>query len=233
MELPTYLAVADALEATLVHEPAGTRVASEHELARVHSVSRLTARAALDELEQRHVVRRRKGSGTFVTRRYDYPVSTGPTPSWSEIVRTAGGEPRADVLDIAAAVEVPPAPVAGPLTRLTRMCWVNAERALHKTSWLTAAVVPGLAEALDGSDSLYAALDRAYGLRPVRRTLRAELVRPPEGVAEALDLRRNAEVIAVTTYTHSDRLQRTVEVTQAWLHTDVFRLVVDLGSHPV
>src|SRR3954468_3694621 len=44
----------------------GDSVASERELARLHSVSLMTARHALAGLEQEGVVERRRGAGTFV-----------------------------------------------------------------------------------------------------------------------------------------------------------------------
>src|SRR6266542_4322270 len=44
----------------------GDAVSSERELARLHSVSLMTARHALASLEREGVVERRRGAGTFV-----------------------------------------------------------------------------------------------------------------------------------------------------------------------
>lgn len=228
--MPTYLTVAAELEAKLSSEPAGTRVASENELARAYGMSRLTARAVLDELELRHVVRRRRGSGTFVHHRYQFVVATGPTLSWSEAVRAGGGVPRAEVTGLSTVDSAPEFPAEGPLLLLHRTGWVNDERGLCKVSWLVPSLVPGLGEALPQHPSLFVALDTAYGLGPVRRTIRAELVRPPDDIREALNLRRDAEVIYALTHTSSQRLGRPVEVTATWLRTDIFRLVVELGT---
>jgi len=214
---PTYLTVADQLEAALINQPAGTRVESEHELARRHGVNRLTAKAALDELEQRHLVRRRRGSGTYVMHRYDYMLGSGPSPSWSETVRAGGGTPRADVVDLRR---------RGDTVHLRRLGYVNDDKALFKQSELAADLVPGLREALAEHGSLYDTLDRGYHLRPHRRVERAELIRPPAEVAERLELKRNTEVIAAVIRTHSDHVGREVERTRVWLRTDFFRLVV-------
>ena len=231
--MPTYLAIAAELEAKLSEEPAGTRVASENELARAYGLSRLTARAVLDELELRHVVRRRRGSGTFVHHRYRFVVANQPTLSWSEAVRAGGGTPRAEITDLstvdASPLEAKGVLGEGPLLFLRRTGWVNDERALCKESWLIPQSVPGLGEALPGQPSLFTALDAVYGLVPSRKTVRAELVRPPEDVRSALDLQRDAEVIYALTHTSSERLGALVEVTRCWLRTDVFRLVVELG----
>ncbi|MBB5867948.1 GntR family transcriptional regulator [Allocatelliglobosispora scoriae] len=232
MEAPTYLALADELERLLATEPAGARVASEHELARRHGVNRLTARAALDELEQRRVVRRRRGSGTFVSRRYDVIVSPLAMPNWAQLVRAAGGTAHAEVVgaELAAAPDEIGAAlgVSGPLLVVQRVGRVDGQRALFKTSWLAADLVPGLTEALPRHDSLLAAIEGAYGLQPVRHALRAEIVAPPVHVVTALELPRNTEVVRIDSRTDSDRTGRRVEITHSWLRTDVFRLVVDL-----
>ena len=60
----TYLVLADSLAEQIADMAPGTRLPSENELITEHGVSRITARAALSELEQRHLVRRARGSGT-------------------------------------------------------------------------------------------------------------------------------------------------------------------------
>ncbi len=217
MEQPTYLAVADHLESMLLRQPAGTRVESEHELARRHGINRLTAKAVLDELEQRHLVRRRRGSGTYVMHRYDYVLSTGPSASWSDTVRAGGGTPRADVVDLRR---------RGQTLHLRRLGYVNDDKALFKHSELAADLVPGLRQALAEHGSLYDTLERGYDLHPHRTVERAELVRPPVEVAEILELKRNTEVIAAVIHTDSRSVGRRVERTAVWLRTDFFRLVV-------
>jgi DNA-binding GntR family transcriptional regulator len=79
--MPAYLALADRLEADLAGLSPGARVSSEHELAARHQVSRLTARAALQELERRYVVERTQGLGTFVARRITYRIGPGSPPA--------------------------------------------------------------------------------------------------------------------------------------------------------
>ncbi|GIF97568.1 GntR family transcriptional regulator [Catellatospora citrea] len=228
MDVPTYLVLADRLEHELAAEPAGARVPSEHELARLHAVNRLTARAALDELEQRRVVRRRRGSGTFVSRRYDMTVTPQSALSWSQVVRAAGGSARAEVVD--GPTQASPEDLGNGVDVLVlhRVGWVDGQRALCKTSWLATDLVPGLHEALPRHDSLFTALEQAYGLRPQRHALRAEITAPPPAVRETLDLPRNTEVVWIASRTDSERTGRTVEVTHSWLRADLFRLVVDL-----
>ncbi len=87
----SYLAVSHELELELVNAEAGAPVSSEAELARRYRVSRLTARAALQELERRHLVTRIQGRGTFVLRRLEYRIAPDGPASFTEIVTRAGG----------------------------------------------------------------------------------------------------------------------------------------------
>ena len=86
---PTYQVLADELAKEIVAVEPGERLPSEVELAERYSVSRLTARAAVQELERRYLVRRAKGSGTYVAHRVDYVISPRFT-SWTEMVHRAG-----------------------------------------------------------------------------------------------------------------------------------------------
>ncbi|MCQ8187078.1 GntR family transcriptional regulator [Streptomyces rugosispiralis] len=75
MSATRYLEIAERLSAELAECAHGTRVAGEAEIARRFGVGRAAARAAVQELERRFVVRRTQGAGTFVNRRIDYVIS--------------------------------------------------------------------------------------------------------------------------------------------------------------
>src|SRR5262245_57986254 len=89
-----YLDIAEDLAARLPEYGPGGRLPTEAELAEQLQVNRLTARAAIQELERRFLVRRYRGVGTFVATRIDYVVTAENPPSWHETVRLAGGTPR-------------------------------------------------------------------------------------------------------------------------------------------
>src|SRR5580692_8252671 len=97
-----YAEIVDKLVDDLAGCRPGTRVASEHELAARFAVSRAVAGAALRELESRLLVRRVRGSGTFVNGRIDYVMSADRVPSFSKAVRKMGLEPRHVVRSITA-----------------------------------------------------------------------------------------------------------------------------------
>ncbi len=56
----------------------GARFLSEHQLTQRFSCSRQTVRRALEVLEQRGVVKRIQGSGTFISDSAQYPTSDQP-----------------------------------------------------------------------------------------------------------------------------------------------------------
>jgi GntR family transcriptional regulator len=150
----SHLSLSQRLEEQLAKASPGDPVPSENELARHHKVHRMTARAALQELERRHLVRRVQGRGTFVVRRLDYRISTEGPASFTEIVRSAGGNPSTTTDQV----------LVRPPTRAERRSLALAPRAhvveLRRTRWLDyepvgvgisvlpAALVPGLPEKL-------------------------------------------------------------------------------------
>jgi DNA-binding GntR family transcriptional regulator len=231
---PTYLKLADELEAVARNADPGARLPSEHELCDRYAVSRLTARSALQELERRHLVRRVRGSGTFVARRIDYPVRAGMAPSWSETVRRAGAEPYQAVLGIG--VVEPPSlvrsalglPARASVVAVTRLAHVDALVSGIATSWLPRRVLGGsdLDEFVSDGGSLYAALcDR--GFRPTRRWTRAELdVVPPE-VAPQLELEGRPLVWHTSSLNEDAATGQAIEYAESWSRPDVFRMIFE------
>lgn len=86
----SYLEIAATLGDQLSAAPTGAQVPSEHALMAAHGVSRPTARAALQELQQRYLVRRVRGSGTFVNRRIDYVIGAHVPPSGTATFARSG-----------------------------------------------------------------------------------------------------------------------------------------------
>src|ERR1041385_6647081 len=96
---PRYLDIAEDLAARLPEYGPGGKLPTEMQLAAQLQVNRLPARAPVQELERRFLVRRYRGLGTFVTTRIDYVVSGENPPSWHETVRRAGAGPRGGALE--------------------------------------------------------------------------------------------------------------------------------------
>ena len=232
----SYLALSRQLEQELATAAPGDLVASENDLAHRFRVSRLTARAALQELERRHLVRRVQGRGTFVARRLDYKVSSDGPASFTEIVREAGGEP----LTTTDAVVVRPAtalerrhlalPARSKVVELRRRRWLGAEPVGVGTSVLPVSVVPDFAARYEDGASLYGVLAETYGLEPRRSWFRCEVSTAPEDVADELELRGRPELFHNQGRLDSRRLGIPIEVNDGWLRTDVFNVVIEISS---
>lgn len=231
----TYLALADLLEREIVQLHPGERVPSEHALASTHEVNRLTARAALQELERRHLVRRVQGAGTFVARRIEHRIAAGSPPSLSATIAASGLE--IEQRNVRARTVRPPAWVrddlglrAGERTVVIQRSTVfEGEVVACSTSWLVAALVPDLARSLPAVGSLFAALD-ALGLAPERSRSRAELEVVPADVARALGLAGRPLAWSLVSVNRSRTHERPLEVSSSWLRADLFRVVFELGG---
>lgn len=234
---PTYLELADGLAASL--GPVGARVMSENELAELHGVSRPTARAVLQELERRYLVRRVRGAGTFVSRRIDYVISNDTAPSASATLRMAGCEPVVEVID--ARTIGAPADIAihldvertTPVVHLQRLVRVEGLMTSWTSAYLLARLVPGLATLMRSQTSLFDTLRERYGIVAQRRWSRASLELPTDTVIAALELDGRPPTWLLEGVNH-DRAdpRRAVEFTRSWMRADVINVVFEMGRPP-
>lgn len=234
---PTYLELAEGLAADF--RVVGDRVPSENQIASAHGVSRPTARAALQELERRFLVRRTRGAGTFVSRRIDYVISDSRPPSASATLRAAGAEPTTHLVE---ARSLPsPADVAWHLgiERGTRVVLVRRLITIDGilTSWTSAylpsALVPGLGAELATRQSLFDVLSDVYGIRVRRRWSRASLDLPPASVVAALRLEGTPPTWMLEGVDERrDRTRQAVEFTRSWMRADVLNVVFEMGQPP-
>lgn len=231
---PTYQAVAAELVELCQTLKPGEKIPSEHEVADRHHVSRITARSALQELEQRHLIRRTRGAGSFVGLRLPYPVRSGMAPSFSRIVRSAGHDPAHKVLSattVRASAEVARAllvPRGRSVVRLERLGLVDGLPAAHQTSYVPVSVAPELAERV-GDGSLTEAFVEDYGLDPDRWWSRAELAVTPGEVAEHLELAGPALAWRIESVNVCARRGTPIECTVGWLRADSFRVFLEVG----
>lgn len=231
----SYLMLSDLLETELRDATPGDLVPSEHQLARRHGVSRLTARAALQEMERRNLVRRIQGRGTFVARRIDYRITPDLPASFTEIVRQSGVEPtttndrvfsRAASAAERIALELPR---GARVVEVRRRRWIDGELVGTAASVLPADLVPGLAGRLGKKGSVYNTLVKEYDLQPVRTWSRVEIEVATTEVAERLELRGRPHVIRFQGRLESDRTGRPIEMGDSWLRADIFNVVMEIG----
>jgi DNA-binding GntR family transcriptional regulator len=140
----------------------GERMPSEPELARRRTVSRSSMRAAIAMLEEEGYVRRRHGSGTYVTHRPALPNDLGRNFGVSSLIASTGLEPGTVEEEYG---EVPaPASVAAalgvtegnPVSSLRRVRTASGRRVVDVTDWCRVEHLPP--EDLPQVGSIYAAL---------------------------------------------------------------------------
>lgn len=231
----SYHRLADDLASAIERMQPGERLPSEHELVARHGVSRITARAALGELERRHLVRRVRGSGTFVALRLDYPVTSAGPPSFSEVVARHGRTPSHHIDGIRTVR--PPRTIRetlalrpGAMTvRVRRRGFVDGDVVSCQTHWLPAPLVPGLRGELEARDSLFRTLVDAYGFDPRRFWSRAELATVPGDVADALGFEGRPQAWNIESCNRCAATGRIVELAHGWLRADAFRVRFEHG----
>lgn len=214
--------------------PAGTRVASEHELMRAHDVPRSVARRAVDELVERYELRRVQGAGTFVNRRVDYVISSRNPPSLHATVAAAGGTARTFVLDVGThpvpdgVAQRLAAKPGEPLTRIRRLGYVDDMVASTVEEWIAPGVLDHADVSLRVVESLHEIL-RMGGHDPVRAWSRAAQEYAPDDVCARLEV-DGRPLWVVETVSRDARTERLLMTSRTWMRQDVVRLVFEFAT---
>jgi GntR family transcriptional regulator len=149
------------------HLKPGDAVDSERELAKIHRVSLMTARHALAELEREGMVERRRGAGTFVA---PPKIHFNKLMSFTEQMSGRSLSARSRVLsfgpidneqEIAARLALP---ANSRLIKLERLREGGTEPFALETCYLSADEFGGLTGASLERGSLFATLERDYGV---------------------------------------------------------------------
>jgi GntR family transcriptional regulator len=169
--VPRYRQLADQLAVLITDAEPGVRLPSEHEMAAHLGVSRATAIQALKDLENRGLVHRKQGRGSFTadTDRAIRSTDASWLPSFSDDLRKAGRSTHEDVLSCS--VVRAPADVSSAFEDMTntrlwcvkRVIYSGDEPVIHATSWLSRQIYPELDRSEIASASLYQHLQHRYG----------------------------------------------------------------------
>jgi len=219
--------VLDLMEALEV----GTAIPSERQLTQELGVSRLTVRAALDELVRDGYLDRRHGSGTYVTE----PKIAQPLTltSFSEDMRRRGMTPGSRTLELVVtstgarlARRLAVSPEA-PLVRVKRLRLADDEPMAMEVLHIPQALVPGLTKADFEDHSFYELLEERYGIVIASGTQSIEPTVTSEEESEVLGvpLHTPAFLFERTTVSESGRI---VEFVRSIYRGDRYRLVADL-----
>jgi GntR family transcriptional regulator len=169
----------------------GDRVPSERELAGLAGVSRLTARAALDSLARRGLLRRGVGRRGTVVSSSKLSLDLTDFAGFTEMVGRHGVRATARIQTVS---QLPaPEEVAHELEipgghgvyRVRRVRLADGEPIALEDSWIPAAPFPNLLTR-DLRGSLYRLMRDDYGIAPVRAVQRLEPVLAQANHAEAL-----------------------------------------------
>jgi DNA-binding GntR family transcriptional regulator len=230
-----YREIAETLAVEIAALPPGSRLEGEHAIAARFGVGRSAARAALQELERRLLVRRVKGRGTFTAQRVDYTISAQRPPSWSETLRAVGARPRTVVRrcepvglpeHVAARIE---RPVGSPAYVLNRRSFTDDLPASWGAEWIPADLVPELPAAVRVEESLHTILRQMAGVDPVRGWVRASMEVAQGEVADELGLDVGSAVWFVESLNRDGAEGPPVCLTQRWIRADAIRVVFEAG----
>jgi GntR family phosphonate transport system transcriptional regulator len=232
-----YAEIVDSLVGDLAGCQPGARVASEHEIAARFAVSRAVAGAAMRELESRLLVRRVRGSGTFVNGRIDYIISADRVPSFSQTVRAAGAEPRSAVRaisaeplpgELAARLEREP---GSPAHRIVRQSWINDMPSGWVIEWIPDDMFPDGADvAVRAVESLDQVLRQMGGVEPVRAWCRVSMELPPPEVAAGIETDPGRHVWLVESVSRDAHRGFPIMTSIWWTRPDVIRITVEMSN---
>lgn len=236
--MPYYFQLAEVLEQEIVSgrwEP-GTRLPSEPELCDRYGLSRTTVRQALARLEQRALVDRLKGQGTFVQRGrpglwllqssegffHDEVDRLGRTVT-SRVLRAERGRLPGWACR---ALDLRPGSAGATLERLRS---VDGLVALYVVNHVVEGVADAALAIQNPNESLYRRLRERAGIVPFggRRTL--EAVAAESWLAELLELNAGAPVAFIESVAWDDEM-RPFDCYRAWLRTDRTRIDIQAAG---
>jgi GntR family transcriptional regulator len=228
---PLYIQIKDLLHSQIQSGQfaVGDRLPSERELSEIYNVSRMTARQALQLLQQDGLTQRQVGKGTYVARpQIDQELRE--LTSFTQDMTGRGLSPQNRVLK----AELQPADpeVAGhlqthsgePTVVLQRIRLADGKAIALETAHLLHRTCPGILANHDfARASLYQVLQEHYGLHLVWATQVIAARMPDRFEREALDLPKRVPVLSLLRVTF-DAADRPIEFVRSCYHSERYQL---------
>jgi GntR family transcriptional regulator len=213
----------------------GDAIPSERQLSADFGVSRLTVRAALDELVREGYLVRRHGSGTFVS---EPKIAQELTmTSFTDDMRRRGLQPASRTLDL----RVTPAGArlgrllhvspSEPVLVAVRLRLADGESMAIETVHIRAALVPGLTAADLETMSFYELLRERHGIVVVGGEQTIEPTVTDEDESQALGVPLHSPAFRFERVTHSQSGE-IIEFVESIYRGDRYRLVTALAIPP-
>lgn len=231
--LPLYRQVSDDLVRCIAERGMrpGDPLPTEAQLCHAYGVSRITIRKALDELVARHLVTRRRGSGTFVSdaeRMAKSVVLTGYIDDVLMLNRMTvlderWAPPPHHVAEFAGIAE------AQPFKRITGVNHITeGEPVVHIAFWFPPEIATRVAAAdVAGPLPTIRHIERSHGLRMSHAGQVIDPIAAPRAIADALGITRGAPVLrALRCY--RDANDRVIELFEAHYHPTRYRFSAHL-----
>jgi GntR family transcriptional regulator len=213
----------------------GEVIPSERQLSTDLGVSRLTVRAALDDLAREGYLIRRRGSGTFVS---EPKIAQELTmTSFTEDMRRRGMEPGSRTLDLSV---VPAGARLGRLLHVSpsepilvakRLRLADEETMAIETLHVREAFVPGLTARDLEDGSFYELLRDRYGIVIAGGVQMIEPTVTNEEESEALGVPLHSPAFLFERFTRSGE-DELVEFVHSIYRGDRYRIVTDLSTRP-
>jgi GntR family transcriptional regulator len=213
----------------------GDAIPSERQLSQDLGVSRLTVRAALEDLVREGYLVRRRGAGTFVS---EPKIAQELTmSSFTDDIRSRGMTPGSRTLELRTVaagarlgriLHVSP---SEPVVVATRLRLADRESMAIETLHVRESLIPGLAKADLEDGSFYALLRERYGITIVggHQTIEPTVTNEDESAALGVPLHSPAFLFERVTRSEQDEI---VEFVSSIYRGDRYRLVTELSVRP-
>jgi GntR family transcriptional regulator len=209
----------------------GDVIPGERELAESLNVSRMTLRAAIDDLVDEGLLVRQRGRGTVVSNlRINKQAQVAGFMSFSEEMRARGLEPssrilafKSEIADAAVAAQLD-LPLGAQVILLKRVRMANGEPMALERCYVPFERFSRLLQFDLSARSLYEILEREFDTRPTlcQETVEAIALDAPE--ARDLGVKRGAPALLVTRVTRDAR-GALIEAEQTVYRSDRYRMV--------
>lgn len=228
MTSPLYKELMKKLEAHIREDyQPNQQMPSERELVQMFNVSRSTVRLALRDLEERGLIYRLHGKGTFVSPIFIKQTNLGNMYSFSNQMNTEGRKPTTK--NISLELKTPPDEIAEQLSLskdektfvLIRLRLAQGEPLLYSQSFLPAKSFPDLKMSDLNKDTLYGVMKKKYHQISVLAFEDVQAVNLDEQEAELLHVKPNAASLKIYRKIINDK-NVPIEFTQALARGDKF-----------